>query len=259
MASNAYSNAVTFASNASNMTNGTVSSLRISGSYAGITSVGNLTSLTISGNTLVTGSANIAQNLRIGGDVTIVGNLQYTGLSLGDFIPASNGYFLGNTTSRWYLNATDVNINGNTVSNNLIIVNTANVATLNVTNVNVSGTLNSTSISQLKTIQQDWSLMDSNTVSFTGTTQQLLDLVPAITWRGGEYLIQMNSGSSYQITKILLIHDGTTPFITEYGTISTGANLGIIDAIINSGNVRLLITPTVDTLNVKFSRTMLAQ
>ena len=41
-----------------------------------------------------------------------------------------------------------------------------------------------------------------------------------------------------------MIHDGTTPSITEYGVIFTGAAAeATFDADISSGNVRLLATP----------------
>jgi len=48
----AYSNATTFASNATNLTTGTIPSGRLTGAYGGITGLGTLTLLQISGNTL---------------------------------------------------------------------------------------------------------------------------------------------------------------------------------------------------------------
>jgi hypothetical protein len=47
---NAFSNATTFASNATNITSGTLASARISGAYTGITQVGTLAGVTVTGN-----------------------------------------------------------------------------------------------------------------------------------------------------------------------------------------------------------------
>ena len=58
------------------------------------------------------------------------------------------------------------------------------------------------------------------------------------------------------MTEILLIHDGTTPSITEYGTIFTGASAeATFDADISTGNVRLLATPaSTDSMEFKVVR-----
>ena len=48
---------------------------------------------------------------------------------------------------------------------------------------------------------------------------------------------------------------GSTVYITEYASISTGSTLATFDADINSGNVRLLTTPTNAVTVVKVTRT----
>jgi len=45
-------------------------------------------------------------------------------------------------------------------------------------------------------------------------------------------------------TSLNHIHDGTTVYLTEYGTVLTGNSLATFDADINSGNLRILVTPT---------------
>ena len=50
--------------------------------------------------------------------------------------------------------------------------------------------------------------------------------------------------STYHVSELLLTHNGTTPQITEYGTIYTGAAVdAIFDADISGNDVRLLATP----------------
>ena len=41
--------------------------------------------------------------------------------------------------------------------------------------------------------------------------------------RSGEFLIQVTQGSKYTVSKILLIHNGTTPTLAEYGVIELGS------------------------------------
>lgn len=56
-------------------------------------------------NLQIVGSANVSGDMRIGGNLTISGTTISVGnsTSTGDFLPTSNGYNLGNTTSRWGL------------------------------------------------------------------------------------------------------------------------------------------------------------
>ena len=64
----------------------------------------------------------------------------------------------------------------------------------------------------------------------------------------------MTSGSNFHATEVLLIHDGTTVYMTEFGTIFSNASLGTIDGDINSGSVRLLVTPANANTNIKIQR-----
>ena len=63
-------------------------------------------------------------------------------------------------------------------------------------------------------------------------------------WRTVKYLVSVTSGSAYQATEILIIHDGTNVYKTEYGTVYSAGVLATFDADINSGSIRLLTTPT---------------
>ena len=68
----------------------------------------------------------------------------------------------------------------------------------------------------------------------------------AATFRSARYTVQVTNStdSAYHTTELLLVHDGTTANITEFGTIFTGtAAEATFDADINSGNVRLLASP----------------
>ena len=100
--------------------------------------------------------------------------------------------------------------------------------------------------------------IDTTTTTTSATTQVAIDTMAAATFRSARYTIQITNStdSTYHITEVLLIHDGTTPAITEYGTVFTGsAAEATIDADISSGNVRLLATPaSTDSMTFKVVR-----
>lgn len=81
----------------------------------------------------------------------------------------------------------------------------------------------------------------SNTT--TSTTQYAILPLSATTYSSIEYLIQAKSGSDTHVSKLLLIHNGTDVTITEQNTLSSSAYLASYSADINSGNIRLLVTP----------------
>ena len=99
--------------------------------------------------------------------------------------------------------------------------------------------------------------IDTTTTTTSATTQVSIDAMAAATFRSARYTVQVTNStdSTYHLTEILLIHDGTTPQITEYGTIFTGSAEATFDADISSGNVRLLATPaTTDSMTFKVVR-----
>ena len=87
-------------------------------------------------------------------------------------------------------------------------------------------------------------ILRSVTLTTSATTaDQVLDSIAVATYRSVKYQISITSGSAYHMTEVSVIHDGTGAFITEYGTVLTGASLASFDADISGGNLRLLTTP----------------
>ena len=96
--------------------------------------------------------------------------------------------------------------------------------------------------------------IDTTETSTTATTQVAIHTMAAATFRSARFTVQVTNStdSTYHLTEILMIHDGTTPSITEYGTIFTGSAEATFDADISSGNVRLLATPaSTDSMEFK--------
>ncbi len=81
---------------------------------------------------------------------------------------------------------------------------------------------------------------DSTSISSTSATSVASHAVA--TYRSVKYQVQITQGSSYHSTELNAIHDGTTVYLTEYGTVFTGSSLATFDATITSGNMLLQIT-----------------
>ena len=92
--------------------------------------------------------------------------------------------------------------------------------------------------------------VNSGSTTVTSTSQTAIDTFPAATYRSAKYQVQITRGSEYHITEVYLVHDGTSSYGTEYATIKTGSQLATFDSDINSGNVRLLATPTSSSSTV---------
>ena len=89
-----------------------------------------------------------------------------------------------------------------------------------------------------------------STTATTATTSQIgiHSGLSTSTYRSVEYTIQATQGINFHATKILTIHDGTTAYNSEYGTIFNNTSLGIFDVDVSGGNMRLLVTPASSSL-----------
>jgi len=80
----------------------------------------------------------------------------------------------------------------------------------------------------------------TNTVTTSATGQVILDTFGTTKHASAKYFVQVKSGSVYHTTEVVLVQDATNVWLTEYGSIQTGASLGSFSADISSGDVRLL-------------------
>ena len=108
----------------------------------------------------------------------------------------------------------------------------------------------------------------SNTASFTdNVAAQVVDSFALTSARTVKYLLQVNANAiGFQSTEIMLLHNGTDAFLTEYATLTSNTsqgNMAVFTVTVNaaSGNVNLLISPTTNsttTSTVNFQRTTIA-
>jgi hypothetical protein len=62
-----------------------------------------------------------------------------------------------------------------------------------------------------------------------------------------ELTVVADTGTNRTITKLLVVHNGTTASATQYGEVNTSTALASYDVDISGGNVRLLATPASTT------------
>ena len=86
--------------------------------------------------------------------------------------------------------------------------------------------------------------LDATSSSISTTTPTVVDSFTIATFRSAKIQVQITQGTDYQVSDILLIHDGTTPNIIEYGTIATNNYLASFSTNISSDTARLLVTMT---------------
>lgn len=211
-----------------------------------------INSVSFSNNLIVTGNVSFSNTLSVTGAATLSNTLTVSGLA-----NAAGGI---NTTTA---NATSINVgaNVNLTTSYLNIGNsTVNVVINSTSIVTGSVTVNSSTIavggSNVATVAALSGLGISNTITFTGTSSQVMDSVTLSSTRSAEYLISANNNTvnAYQVSKILVIHDGTTAYVTEYGTMNTNTSVVSISAGANATHMFINCTPVSSNTTVKFTR-----
>lgn len=107
----------------------------------------------------------------------------------------------------------------------------------------------------------------SNYSAESGLKQVSIDLGPAgseatidtfstTEYRTIKYVIQLekDSDSKYHSAEILLTHNGTNAYFTEYAIVQTDSSLGEFDANISGGNVSLTVVPSYNNTSFKAKR-----
>ena len=95
----------------------------------------------------------------------------------------------------------------------------------------------------------------TNTVTTSATGQVVLDSFATTKHASAKYFVQVKSGfGDYHTTEIVLVQDATNVWLTEYGSIQTGASLGSFSADINGGNARLLFNAENATNTIRAVR-----
>ena len=96
----------------------------------------------------------------------------------------------------------------------------------------------------------------SATVSTTSATA--VDTWAVATYRSARYLVQITQGSAYQVSEVLVLHNGTTTTMTEYAVLESNSALGTFTSDVSAGNARLLVTMgSATSATIKIHRTLI--
>jgi hypothetical protein len=87
-----------------------------------------------------------------------------------------------------------------------------------------------------------------NTVTTTNTNSTVLFSFATTTYGSGKFVVQATDNNKRQVTEMLVVHDGTTAYATEYAIIRTNGSLFNLEVDIESGEVQLKTTSTSSNL-----------
>ena len=142
---------------------------------------------------------------------------------------------------------TSLTVTGNISGGNISTLGTANVGTLIVTGATTFGNLTSNYVALNGGLT-------SNRSNVVVTTNTVIDQFAPGTFRTAKYIISASGDDGFQSVETLLIHDGTSAYITIYGSICSNVTADIIELSSNingiSGNVAVYASGSSANLKV---------
>ena len=189
------------------------------------------------------GSGIVGGNLAANGQLNLLSNVLFKDIS-----SANQVLILSNST------VSSVTLQTNTVSINPTANVTISAPLLTITS-NVTVNTGTVSVRTLRFSGVSESTTFSN--SFASVSTVTLDTFDKTVYRSAEYVIQSSyaTGGVYEITRLHVVHDGSTAYSTEFGSISSnGTSLATLSTSVATTNVNVTITPTVAPLTVKVTR-----
>jgi hypothetical protein len=98
----------------------------------------------------------------------------------------------------------------------------------------------------------------AKSITNSGLVANTVDSFSTAAYRSGEYLVQVSNTTNFQSSKILILHDGTTASITEYGILSSNGLMGTLTASAAAGSVNLNFTAlSAGAMTIKIVRDLI--
>ena len=94
----------------------------------------------------------------------------------------------------------------------------------------------------------------SNVSVASANTLTTIDSFSATTYRSAKYVVQATQGSNYQVSEVLVLHNGTTATRAMFGVIDTGSNVGVTAATLSGGTVALQYIAAGAGTNVRITK-----
>ena len=73
----------------------------------------------------------------------------------------------------------------------------------------------------------------------SANTPTTIDTIDNTQYRSAKYVVQVTNGANYQVSEALVISNGTTATVAEYGSVRTAGNLGVLSATQSGSNTQL--------------------
>jgi hypothetical protein len=147
----------------------------------------------------------------------------------------TSSVFLGNSTANAIMNTSAVIVGNAVVNSSAFSVSGSNI---------VLGANN---------VKFDQVIVRPITISTSGLSAQVIDAIAIATYRSSEYTLTIkdNDANNYQISKILLIHDGSAAYVTEYGILRSNSAMGVFSTGSNATHFTLTYTPVSSNTTIK--------
>ena len=95
----------------------------------------------------------------------------------------------------------------------------------------------------LETLADNIKVFEQGNDIIAGTSATVVSSFNKSVYRSAKYMVTVENAGEFETRECLVIHDGTNPYITEYGILFTGSDLlGDTDVRINGQTVELLYT-----------------
>jgi len=75
-----------------------------------------------------------------------------------------------------------------------------------------------------------------------GTSATVVDSFALASFRSAKYVVQISSGGDFQVSEALVIHDGTSAYVTTYAEVYSNASLGSLTVAVNGADIELKFT-----------------
>ena len=94
----------------------------------------------------------------------------------------------------------------------------------------------------------------ANTAVASANVATAIDSFSTTAYRSARYIVQVTNGAKYQVSEALVLHDGITPGVVEYGIVQTNGNLGLLTATIASTTLTLNFISTFASSSIRITK-----
>jgi hypothetical protein len=225
-------------------------------SSGAISAVGTITAANLTSNASVqtvnfyaSGAINGASTATFA-NITSNGYVQGASVYSSGPISAVGAITAASLTSNSFVYASSLNTSGTATVNNFVSNGYVQAASVYSSgSASAVGSVTASTLVSNTSISGNTFILNGNVATTSTTGAVTLDIYDKTIYRTSHYYIQVtdNTAAQYHSEQIMLLHDGTTVYKTEYNLIYSAAPLGTFDSSISGNQVSLTFTATAAT------------